>query len=104
MNRPICSNYDCTNSAKQHGFSVKGHRYYSKYCSLCEKKIYGGKGRLEKYKKGHCEKCGFQPENLCQLDVDHIDGDNNNNDPTNYQTLCANCHRLKTYLNKEWKK
>jgi 5-methylcytosine-specific restriction endonuclease McrA len=32
------------------------------------------------------------------LDVDHIDGDRFNNDPANLQTLCANCHRLKTHL------
>lgn len=52
-----------------------------------------------------CGRCGFIAENKCQLDVDHIDGDKNNSDPSNLQTLCANCHRLKTlrkseYLNK----
>ena len=34
--------------------------------------------------------------------IDHIDGNKDNNDPSNYQTLCANCHRLKTYQNKDW--
>lgn len=43
-----------------------------------------------------CECCGFIPEDMCQLDVDHIDGDHQNNCVTNLQTLCANCHRLKT--------
>lgn len=56
------------------------------------------------FKKDHCEKCGFVAKHLCQLDVDHIDGDSANDDPTNLQTLCANCHRLKTYLNKDFKK
>jgi hypothetical protein len=55
----------------------------------------------KKYKKEHCEKCGFVAEHTVQLDVDHIDGDNKNNDPINLQTLCANCHRLKTLLNKD---
>ena len=55
-----------------------------------------------KFKKETCEKCGFVPEHQSQLDVDHIDGNPNNNDPKNLQTLCANCHRLKTYLNKDW--
>jgi 5-methylcytosine-specific restriction endonuclease McrA len=32
-----------------------------------------------------------------QLDVDHIDGNHRNNNPENLQTLCANCHRLKTF-------
>lgn len=45
-----------------------------------------------------CSRCGFVPEHWCQLDVDHIDGNRNNNDPQNLQTLCANCHRMKTWL------
>jgi hypothetical protein len=50
-----------------------------------------------KYKKDSCESCGFIPEHSCQLDVDHIDGNHSNNLESNLQTLCANCHRLKTY-------
>ncbi len=57
----------------------------------------------KKHRKDICEKCGFIPEHICQLDVDHIDGDNSNNDISNLQTLCANCHRLKTHLNEDWK-
>lgn len=57
------------------------------------------------HKKSTCEKCSFVPEDICQLDVDHIDGNKYNNDPSNLQTLCANCHRLKTKLNNDnrWK-
>ena len=54
-----------------------------------------------RHKKDVCEKCGFIPEHKVQLDVDHIDGNKKNNDPTNLQTLCANCHRLKTHINKD---
>jgi 5-methylcytosine-specific restriction endonuclease McrA len=56
------------------------------------------------HKKDSCEACGFVPELSLQLDVDHIDGNNSNNDPDNLQTLCANCHRLKTYRNKDYSK
>lgn len=31
------------------------------------------------------------------LDVDHKDGNSSNHDPENLQTLCKNCHKLKTY-------
>ena len=51
------------------------------------------------HKKDSCQQCGFNPVHISQLDVDHIDGDRWNNDPSNLQTLCANCHRLKTHLN-----
>jgi len=53
------------------------------------------------HKKDSCERCGFIPEDLCQLDVDHIDGHKSNSDPSNLQTLCANCHRLKTKKNQD---
>lgn len=56
-----------------------------------------------KHVKESCETCGFVPVNKCQLDVDHTDGDHDNNEENNLQTLCANCHRLKTYLNQDWK-
>ena len=54
------------------------------------------------HKKDTCLHCGFIPEHSSQLDVDHIDGDRWNNDPSNLQTLCANCHRLKTMKNEDW--
>ncbi len=53
------------------------------------------------HRKDHCERCGFLPEHDCQLTVDHIDGNKYNNSPSNFMTLCANCHNLKTYLNKD---
>ena len=53
------------------------------------------------YKKDYCEHCDFKPQHTSQLDVDHIDGNNNNNNPDNLQTLCANCHRLKTFMSQD---
>ncbi len=49
-----------------------------------------------------CTICGFEAKHRVQLDVDHIDGNHTNNDESNLQLLCANCHRLKTYENKDW--
>lgn len=51
-----------------------------------------------RFKKNQCESCGFLALDPCQLDVDHIDENRHNNSPSNLQTLCANCHRLKSKL------
>ena len=74
-------------------------RIYNKTWSKAnrdKKNLYGREYRA--VKKDHCEKCGFKAEHSCQLDVDHVDGNHNNNDISNLMTLCANCHRFKSYL------
>lgn len=45
-----------------------------------------------------CERCGFVPEDRCQLEADHIVARwrGGTDEPENRQTLCANCHALKT--------
>lgn len=58
---------------------------------------------MQRLKGGCCEVCGFVPVNKCQLDVDHVDGNRGNNHPSNLQTICANCHRLKTYMTKQFR-
>ena len=63
-------------------------------CQSCRKRPH------TRHKKDACEVCGFVAEHRIQLDVDHRDGDRNNNDPSNLRTLCANCHRLETYAAK----
>lgn len=65
-------------------------------CTSCRKKPW------QQYKKDSCKRCGFIPVWKGQLDVDHIDGDKTHNDPANLQTLCANCHRLKTHENRDY--
>ena len=83
------------------GYSKSGKKMWRcKKVRVLEKKIRDRPWLL--FRKEVCEKCGFIPKHSSQLDVDHIDGDNSNNDPLNFQTLCANCHRLKTYQNKDW--
>ena len=53
--------------------------------------------------KDTCNICGFIAEDDCQLDIDHIDGNHHNNEESNLQTLCANCHRLKTRRNRDYR-
>jgi 5-methylcytosine-specific restriction endonuclease McrA len=57
--------------------------------------------KYRKYVEDKCSRCGFVPEDMCQLDVDHIDGNNKNNNIENLQTLCSNCHRIKTKINRD---
>ena len=101
-NRPLCK---CGNMCKKSCFSKKYARItYNSYCRSCAKSMHGKKDiRLKTYKKDRCDFCGFIAVHTCQLDVDHIDGNNKNNNPKNLQTLCANCHRLKTKINMDWK-
>lgn len=54
------------------------------------------------HKGDRCGKCGFVPVHRCQLDVDHIDGNHNNNQLSNLRTLCSNCHRLETHLHRHY--
>ena len=56
-----------------------------------------------KHRKMFCEECKFIPVHISQLEVDHIDGDKENNDVSNLKTLCANCHRLKSVTNGDCK-
>jgi len=99
---------------RKNRLNAAGEQTYSALCGVCSHKRNPQKTKSirppnywwawEKYRytsvKGDsCVKCGFVAEDPCQLDVDHIDGDHSNDDPANLQTLCANCHRLKTKLN-----
>ena len=102
VERPYCKHCNLQ-FARKGNINKNGIQLWSKYCNTCHKVIYNLKvGNRYKgyvrYKKQHCEYCGFIPIDLCQLDVDHIDGNRNNSLPENLQTLCANCHRLKTKL------
>ena len=78
-------------------------KFCSRKCKQRAKDIRSNKKRPYRvFVENKCCNCGFIPIHICQLDVDHIDGNKKNNNITNLQTLCANCHRLKTFVNKDW--
>jgi 5-methylcytosine-specific restriction endonuclease McrA len=80
------------------------YRCKNKYKKMKQKARLQKERPYVKSKKDRCESCGFIAVHSSQLDVDHIDGNRSNNNESNLQTLCANCHRLKTYLNKDYLK
>ena len=85
----------CGNLTTLKGLDEQGRKRYKSRCYHCSR--YG-----KRQKADSCQRCGFIPEDMVQLDVDHIDGNPSNNDSLNLQTLCANCHRLKTKQNNDW--
>ena len=82
----------CGKQVRARGRNTSGEQIYDTKCWSC-------RCEYRRFKKGICAFCGFIPVHPCQLDVDHIDGDRTNNNESNLQTLCANCHRLKTQVN-----
>ena len=53
------------------------------------------KEELLKWKCSNCNRVKWLGKSI-PLNLDHIDGNHDNNDVANLQTLCANCHRAKT--------
>jgi hypothetical protein len=88
--------------------SSKGLNQYRPLCWKCRqpsltanrhyRKNAIAKSKIEK-EDWKCKLCGFIPKHSAQMDLDHKDGNRHNNESTNHQLICANCHRLKTILN-----
>ncbi|WWC82027.1 hypothetical protein [Burkholderia phage vB_BpP_HN05] len=88
----------CNNNPQKH----RGGGKYKPLCSPCDKREFSPTRVYRKHVKDTCEECGFTSQYPCQFDVDHKDGNHDNNDPDNLWTLCANCHRLKTHLFRDY--
>lgn len=86
---------------------------------------YGGTAKVGKAhshaRERSCSCCGYTPEQdpavisaangdakvlnrliRSLLEVDHLDGDHENNDPNNLDTKCIKCHRIKTIVNEDY--
>jgi len=95
MPKTIRKTCACGKPVRSKGRTAGGTQLWDRLCAVCRENGY------RKHKKDRCAFCGFVAVHPVQLDVDHIDGNHKNNDVTNLQTLCANCHRLKTQLNND---
>lgn len=91
--RPFCEQCK-VNLAKANGISKHGFKKWHKYCTTCAKALYNPKNGYLLNKKTECERCGFVPEDSCQLDIAYIDGNSKNKTDSNIQTICANCNRI----------
>jgi 5-methylcytosine-specific restriction endonuclease McrA len=64
---------------------------YRTQCSICREKA-------RKHPKDSCVNCGVLNDGKGNIDVDHIDGNRSNNEPSNLQALCKDCHKKKTKI------
>ena len=113
--RGICSEEGCKLKQMYNGKSVRKDGTVSRtWKKLCPKhhniKYQMGDWQYKQHREEFCEnqdgrlgyKCTGKIVWEGQLDVDHIDGNHENNDIENLQTLCKSCHAFKTWLYKDW--
>lgn len=86
----------CGRNARNNGLGADNKPRWGVLCKSCHRNNI-------RDKKNYCELCGFVAKVPQQIEVDHKDGNKRNNTPENLWCLCANCHRLKTHANEEWK-
>lgn len=85
---------NCGNLNRVAGLDKYGRKQYRNRCETCRQHAW-------KYRKDYCEHCGKKWEEGKKFDVDHIDNDPSNNNPSNLQTLCRPCHVIKSRKDRE---
>ncbi len=91
----------CNSCGKMHNYKYKTGTIRA-ICSTCNTNKYNPEN---KYKHAHqyCENidgrlgyvCDTTIRDLCQLELDHKDGNPHNHSVFNFQSLCCNCHAYK---------
>lgn len=89
--RSLCG---CGNMNKLIGLDKMGRKHWRNRCEVCRQKAW-------KHRKDYCESCNKKWESGRKFDVDHIDNNPSNNDPSNLQTLCRKCHIEKSKRDKK---
>ena len=107
--RPSCVNIGCDRKVHISGYSSTGRPRYRPVCAMCHKAHSCARPGVIGVKKDYCEnvdgRLGFECTativHYRQLDMDHIDGNHYNNVAENIQSLCKNCHSMKSYFEKD---
>jgi hypothetical protein len=88
----------CLNPNCREWFDGKPSQLY--HSSACQRAVNSAKRGNRGYRKiiddnSYCAWCGptIHYERV-QLDVHHLDGNRENNDPSNLEIFCSNCHRV----------
>lgn len=92
-------------------YRIDGSVIRRRHCSRHHGLRYGiGRYEYLRHRKTHCENKDGRLGFVCtstivwegQLQVDHVNGIHSDNRPGNLQTLCANCHAYKTFVEQDW--
>jgi len=119
--RRTCVNHGCNNKQVYYRVSKKtGDPTFRKVCTNCHESAIGRstyKTGVTPLRIGKCANtdghlgwvCNFDPSIYPEgihppTQIDHIDGDHQNNAPDNLEELCACCHQAKTFMNGDNKK
>jgi 5-methylcytosine-specific restriction endonuclease McrA len=98
---PTCALPSCSNKSAYH--NAKG--MVAKWKMFCEAHRKSQKIEVDNWKLNQgCENvdgrhgfhCNYTVLCSAQLDINHIDGNRHNADPSNLEVLCRNCHAIVT--------
>ena len=98
--RPTCINQGCDHPVAFSSIYKNGTRRWRPVCWRCHQASYGKRNIDGRF--GY--KCTTYIPYPGALEMDHIDGNRENNTESNIQTLCKVCHSYKGHMNNDYKK
>jgi hypothetical protein len=110
MFRKLCAKHHNKKTAKKYGLKNIAEVMATKAGFNSVADYVNSKHRYRKHRKDYCEnrdgrfgfKCRYKIRHSAQLEVDHINGNSDDDRKENLQTLCNNCHAFKTHANKDY--